>query len=683
MTTFVHRLLDQHGHPVEIGRKIGSGGEGAVFEVIGRDGLVAKIYHSTVSDAHARKLAAMVSSNNPDLSQVAAWPSSLLVLAGRDARKVQGFLMPAVRNHHEIHRLYGPASRRSTYPHADWRFLVRAARNTAAAIAAVHHAGHVVGDLNQRNTVVADDATVKLVDCDSFQIRGREQWHLCHVGFPEYTAPELQGKDFTTERRTPEHDAFALAVLVFHLLFMGRHPFVGVHGGRDQSIEEAIKRCAFAFGVAARKRGIGLPPKAVPLEAVSEEVAALFERAFSPEAIPRRDRPSAALWMQTLQEFGASLRPCGKYQGHYYYPTNKTCPWCAIEEGQGAYYFTTTAIRLAGQPFDMGEILSALQALTPPSTTFAIGQASMRPVGVPAPPFPDLRKITPWDRRSAHIYRASLAALWLFAAALATEVIAIPSPGLAVLGAAVVVGCLRAADGVRRVNAENQRRLSEHTLRRQAERDTRERRLRDVTQQLETRRRQAESEARERRNAFDRAKRALSDLCEQYSGLPQKLKEEKQKLLNEWRSLELKRHLEKFEISDAVLDGKIVGIGTGRAAILLSYGIETAEDVTEPRILSIPGFGPELTRRLLEWRQQCERRFRPKGKPVVDALQAQRLEAEYATRRAELENAIRQGLRHLQASAANADSVHRTTLYALQELRGKVEQAEADVSAIS
>ena len=57
--------------------------------------------------------------------------------------------MPRVEEHDEIHTLYSPAHRKVTFPHADWSFLIRAARNCAVAFDVIHACGHVIGDVNQ------------------------------------------------------------------------------------------------------------------------------------------------------------------------------------------------------------------------------------------------------------------------------------------------------------------------------------------------------------------------------------------------------------------------------------------------------------------------------------------------------------------------------------------------------
>ena len=87
----------------------------------------------------------------------------------------------------------------------------------------------VVGDVNSNNVVVHRDATTHLIDCDSFQIPGAGgALHRCTVGVAEYQPPEFQGKDLSRLDRLPQHDLFGLAVMIFQLLFVGKHPFAGV-----------------------------------------------------------------------------------------------------------------------------------------------------------------------------------------------------------------------------------------------------------------------------------------------------------------------------------------------------------------------------------------------------------------------------------------------------------------------
>jgi DNA-binding helix-hairpin-helix protein with protein kinase domain len=95
-------------------------------------------------------------------------------------------LMPKVIGY-ELHKLYSPAHRKQLFPKADWAFLVNTARNVAAAFDAIHAYGHVIGDVNQKNAIVASNSVVKLIDCDSLQIAASGKLYLCEVGVPDFT----------------------------------------------------------------------------------------------------------------------------------------------------------------------------------------------------------------------------------------------------------------------------------------------------------------------------------------------------------------------------------------------------------------------------------------------------------------------------------------------------------------
>jgi DNA-binding helix-hairpin-helix protein with protein kinase domain len=175
---------------IALGRQLGSGGEGAVYEVAGNAELVAKVYHSPPSPEKAEKLRVMAKLASADLRALTAWPVD--VLQGDDGR-VQGFLMPKVDGYKDIHALYGPKSRRAEFPDANWRHLIRAATNVARSFAALHSMGCVIGDVNHGGIRVRSDMTVKLIDCDSFQIRADGRLYFCEVGIENFTPPELPG----------------------------------------------------------------------------------------------------------------------------------------------------------------------------------------------------------------------------------------------------------------------------------------------------------------------------------------------------------------------------------------------------------------------------------------------------------------------------------------------------------
>jgi DNA-binding helix-hairpin-helix protein with protein kinase domain len=334
------RFVDTSGQAIRLARELGSGAEGAIYLVDGRTDLLAKVYHQPANPAKSAKLRAMVRVKSPVLLTFAAWPIDVLTSAGH----VRGILMPRVTNHKEIHRLYSPAQRKRDFPNADWAFLIRAARNTAAAMDTIHSSGHVIGDVNQSGILVSSRATVRLIDCDSFQVGVKGQLFTCDVGVSHFTPPELQGIAFKGLMRTTNHDLFGLAVMVFHLLFMGRHPFAGrFHGAGDMPIERAIQQCRFAFGQSAAAAQMTAPPNALRLHRVPWYIASLFERAFRPSSM-RAGRPTAAEWVANLDQLERDLTICSRHERHKYFRGLKQCPWCEIRARGGPDLFVSVNV---------------------------------------------------------------------------------------------------------------------------------------------------------------------------------------------------------------------------------------------------------------------------------------------------------------------------------------------------
>jgi DNA-binding helix-hairpin-helix protein with protein kinase domain len=358
-------VADLKGQETGLGRCLGQGGEGAVFSVPSRPRSVAKIYARRPDEHASRKLGAMVQLGTDDLAAIAAWPQDLL----HDPRTgdVVGFLMPRIDEHHEIHKLYGPADRKATFPDAGWAFLVRAARNLAEAFDAVHRHGHVIGDVNQGNVVVSRRATVRLIDCDSFQITHLGRTYPCRVGVPLFTPPELQGRKLDEVVRTPEHDRFGLAVLVFHLLFMGRHPFAGRHPTRAIPVETALREGLFAFGREAMRADVVPPPYSLRLQDLPPGLVELFERALGPSAAAGAARPLATEWTGELETLETELVTCKDDPRHAYARAKGHCPWCRIENDGGPSFFFLPPGTAPGS-FDLDTAWKAIEAIESPGS---------------------------------------------------------------------------------------------------------------------------------------------------------------------------------------------------------------------------------------------------------------------------------------------------------------------------
>ena len=358
------QLITSCSQQLTLGREIARGGEGAIFEVAGEPGLVAKCYLRPVQREKAEKLAVMATAASPELLKFTAWPTA--TLHERPHGDVVGIVMRRVTGHREIHQLYGPAHRRVHYPKADWSFLAHVAMNCAAAFESVHAKGHVVGDVNQSGVLVSSQGTVFLIDCDSFQVRHQGRVFRCNVGVPLFTPPELQGRDFSSVDRAETHDCFGLAILIFHLLFMGRHPFAGRFSGtRDMPIERAIADGLFAFSSSVSQH-VRPPPHSLPLTAIAAPLPMMFERAFANPA-GGMTRPSAHEWREALASFKTKLTKCTEDPAHLFPIGQSHCVWCQIEEAGGPAFFSsvTTLLDFDGN-FDLAGLWQTIESVKEP-----------------------------------------------------------------------------------------------------------------------------------------------------------------------------------------------------------------------------------------------------------------------------------------------------------------------------
>ncbi len=392
---------DGQGKRIDLGARVGSpGGEGSTYAVAGRAELVAKIYHSPPDPAKVRKLQAQAAASLPGIRSLAAWP---LELVYDDRRAVVGFLMPRVAGK-SVHLLYRPDDRTQHFTGVTWQGLLDVARNVAAAFHALHRHGVVMGDVNESNILVdGASGAVKLIDCDSFQFTAEDgSIHPCPVFTAGWTPPELLETPALITQRSVQHDRFGLAVLVFHLLFMGRHPFAGVPPEHllenPPPLEDLIKRGIFPYS-AARRGGFLPPPKFLRLSVLPERVATLFERAFV-----SRDRPGADEWFRELG--GIELSRCR--WGHVYYRKLVGCPWCEVWNSGGGNFFISVSLEGGTDTLvmEIDALFAQVKAQTMPGSADVLGPLAKLKVQAFIVPDPNkFRYPTPAPRRFPLIFR--------------------------------------------------------------------------------------------------------------------------------------------------------------------------------------------------------------------------------------------------------------------------------------
>jgi DNA-binding helix-hairpin-helix protein with protein kinase domain len=631
-------LIDSAGHRICVETELFRGGEGTIHPVTGNAAVLAKLYHQRIDAAKQAKLAAMTTTATDTLLRVAAWPAATLH-AGAGGRMV-GFLMPRFDGQRsELHHLYRPGTRKQAFPRADWAFLIHAARNVAAAVATVHTTGHVVGDVNQRNFIVGADATVKVLDCDSFQIRGSGRIFRCLVGVPEFTPPELQNRVLDSIERTANHDAFGLAVLIFQLLFMGRHPFAGRFlGAGEMPIERAIAEGRFAFGRGSRSRLMEPPPSMLAFESLPPRLGTLFEAAFSGNAL----RPGASTWSDALDAARTELRTCAVEPMHKYYKGLPHCSWCLLESAGGVYFFI--GVVTAAAAFDLGKLWAEMMTLTaladePPA------RPAFPVTGEPAPlSFSVRRKLTVAAKIATALLLCGIAIAW-------------PSLILFVIAGIVLIALLPLPGA-----AERKRRLT-------------------AFQGAERAWLYAYQAAEKMLSVepLQRKRLELQRLKTTYEGTDQERQRELAKLTQSAREIQLHHFLERHLISKH----DIPDIGPKRKATLAAWGIDTAADVTWQAIGAVQGFGPTLQSRLIAWRTSIESGFVFDSKRAIPQQDLDAIEYRWRRRKADLEQQLRTG-------AEDARRIHQAIRQRRQSVAKDLEtparnwaQTRADLEVIN
>lgn len=338
------RVETGSGTSLQLGECFAKGGEATIWTLSHQLDCVAKIFHAP-TEAKEQKIATMVAHPPAELHQLSvAWPEDVLFQKG----SFIGYLMPRIRDAVPLFHVYNPARRNTLHPdHVPlypWPYVLHhMARNLAAAVKQIHEAGHVIGDLNESNILINRQAIVTLVDADSFQIcepgvqkQGMLSWlgatkqeiHRNGVGKPEFTPPELQGVDFKTVDRTPEHDNFALAVLIFYLLMEGHHPYAGVLHSRH-SVGRVDLHCMHRGIFPYRMNLTASPPRGAPsLRLLHPDLQNAFVRAFVRGHRRPRQRPSAQEWLALLDQTADGLVPCPEERAHFYSAHLSHCPHC-------------------------------------------------------------------------------------------------------------------------------------------------------------------------------------------------------------------------------------------------------------------------------------------------------------------------------------------------------------------
>ena len=635
---------DSQNKPFPIGERLGSGGEGTVYSCEDY-ALVAKIYHAPVTDDKAEKLRWMAANKNEQLLKVAAWVVDVL----RDAPdgKVVGFVMPNVKAK-EIHELYSLKSRRVYFPDATWHFLVHTAGNLARAFHNLHKNAHIMGDVNHGNCVVLADGTVKLIDCDSYSVKTDKMRYRCEVGVATHLAPELQGANLSEVTREDKHDNFGLAVIIFQLLFLGRHPFAGNYlGAEDKSIEDCIRELRFAYGDDAEHRKVKQPPGTLSLSAVSPRVALMFERAFLTE-----DRPEPREWIEALGDLEENLDQCGLHPGHYYFNELAKCPWCEIEAQTGLmlFPFVTNGKNADGEkPFNIFTVENLI-------ASFGIsGNLPAKPVLPDVLP-PPSKEVVESKQRNRKLLIVSISTQFFGLIFLMT---------VFGVGAAFFIGICAMIFWIIYMNnpSKNSREDAETLL---------------IVESQNWKHFEEQWKQKALPQSLDNDLVNVRKKVADYQKFQQGSVREAKVLEDKLAQRELFRHLRSVPLDEAEIDG----ITPEQRQFLVGSGVTTAAEISENKIRLFRDFNGEVVPKLLEWRNKIEKEFAAAPRRNVFKDEQEEFIRETARERRRIEMEIEHSLTILRSGAVNLRRVQQEFIEKSASFANRFLQAKSNAEAL-
>ena len=380
-------------------------------------------------------------------------------------------------------------------------------------------------------------------------------------------------------------------------------------------LERAIGEHRFAYSAQPATTKMQPPPGAPLPTDFPAYVGLAFEKAFGREG--RTVRPSAADWISLLNMLEGELVECTADSSHQHVK-GKPCPWCRMEQSSPGFVAFISNKSATNIPIniDVSQLVAILRSIQNPGPSPNLQTLIVVPANlVPTAPTSGLGRNFKL-RAYVSIGASAAGAILIFfggAAAL---------PGLVALAAGLVTSI-----GVPKEL----------------------KRLRETRSQVESSWRSIqEAWAQHSGNQkFLEAKTKTDELIRSLADLPNEERRQIQVLEQKKRDAQLHRYLDRFIIAHA----KIAKIGSGRKAVLASFGIETAADIDHYKISAIQGFGPTLVAALMEWRQNVAKKFVFNVSEPINQIDLVALRSRIANRKTELDNKIRTSIVNLQQAS--------------------------------
>ena len=229
---------------IQLRSTIASGGEGIIYE-INASGFVAKIYNREKLTVHKHEKIKLMLKKKIDCQGVCSPKGRLFNEYG----EFVGYYMHKASGKELQKSIFIKPLFLKCFP--DWkkRDTVELCLTILKKIQYLHKQDIIIGDINPANILVTSPKEVCFVDVDSYQIDG----FPCPVGTNNYTAPEIQKKNFSSFLRTIGNERFAVATLLFMIMLPGKPPY-SQQGGEDPVTNIINMDFSYPFGELSNKK---------------------------------------------------------------------------------------------------------------------------------------------------------------------------------------------------------------------------------------------------------------------------------------------------------------------------------------------------------------------------------------------------------------------------------------------
>lgn len=209
---------------LELRELIASGGEGSVYETNTK--FVAKIYKEDKVTTRRKEKVLLMTKKELECGGI----SFPVIPLFNSHSEFIGYLMKKAVGEELRTSIFCPIPKFKE-KHPDWKRedLVQLCITILKKIDYLHSKNIIMGDINPGNILVKSPTEVFFVDTDSYQIEDLP----CPVGQCNYTAPEIQGKEYNSFLRTMGNENFAIATLLFQILLPGKLPYSHTGGGNQ------------------------------------------------------------------------------------------------------------------------------------------------------------------------------------------------------------------------------------------------------------------------------------------------------------------------------------------------------------------------------------------------------------------------------------------------------------------